>query len=252
MGVSRTGITALATVLLMAVPASAEEVKTQAVITAVDGARIEARSVEGPVNVVVGSDTSIEETSGLLRRKTRTAESLIPGLILTVEGDRQGDTITAESVRFKESDWRAAIAAKAGTTAQFSELRQAIIDGQEYVVRDEATVYFASGSTTIADEYKQELAELARHASSYGNYRVSVLGFADPHGDTEANERLSGRRALAVSNYMRQSGSIEPGRVLAPSPMGEGATAPGEAPPANDAEARRVLVRIVTPKGQLQ
>jgi len=33
--------------------------------------------------------------------------------------------------------------------------------------------------------------------------------------------------------------------------MGEGTTAPGIAPPQNDDEARRVIVRVVTPKTQL-
>ena len=80
---------------------------------------------------------------------------------------------------------------------------------------------------------------------------MSILGFADPHGNAEANERLSQRRAQAVSNYLRQTGQIQPGRVLSPSAMGEGTTAPGEKPPASNNEARRVVVRIVTPKGQL-
>ena len=89
-------------------------------------------------------------------------------------------------------------------------------------------------------------------APTFGNYRISVLGFADQRGNAEANERLSLRRAGAVSNYMRQTGLIQPGRVLAPSAMGEGTTAPGEAAPTSDEEARRVVVRVVTPKGQLK
>jgi hypothetical protein len=34
--------------------------------------------------------------------------------------------------------------------------------------------------------------------------------------------------------------------------MGEGTSAPGETAPANNNEARRVVVRVVTPKTQLQ
>jgi outer membrane protein OmpA-like peptidoglycan-associated protein len=134
---------------------------------------------------------------------------------------------------------------------QFSELRQAIIDGNEYVIREESTVYFKSGSAVIAEQYKQNLRTLAQKAPSFGNYRVSILGFADPRGNAAANERLSLKRAGAVSNFMRQTGSIEPGRVLSPSAMGEGTAAPGEAAPTSDDEARRVVVRIVTPKSQL-
>ena len=100
-------------------------------------------------------------------------------------------------------------------------------------------------------DYKTNLRELAQNAPTYGNYRVSILGFADPRGDAEANERLSLKRAAAVSNYLRQTGAIQPGRVLSPSAMGEGTVAPGETAPTSDDEARRVVVRIVTPKGQL-
>jgi len=235
----------------VAVPAIAEETKTEAVITSVDGNTINARTTAGPLSVIVTDSTKIVQTSGIAKRETKDAKALIPGLIFTVEGDLQGGTITAEDIRFKEKDWRTAIATKAGTTEQFSELRKAIIEGQEYVIQQETTVYFKSGSSAIAQNYKDELKALAEKAPSYGNYRLSILGFADPRGNAEANERLSLKRAGAVSNYLRQTGKIEPGRVLSPSAMGEGTTAPGESAPANNDEARRVVVRVVTPKTQL-
>jgi outer membrane protein OmpA-like peptidoglycan-associated protein len=119
------------------------------------------------------------------------------------------------------------------------------------VIQQEATVYFAVGSAVVSSHHKAELRALAQKAPSYGNYRISILGFADPTGNAAANERLSLRRAGAVSNYLRQTGLIEPGRVLSPSAMGEGTTAPGEAAPTSNNSARRVLVRIVTPKTQL-
>ncbi len=191
--------------------------------------------------------------SGLagLTKKERENRTLIPGLIIRIEGDQQGDTITAEKIEFKERDWRSAIATKAGTTEQFAELRKAIIEGQEYVIQEEVTVYFPTGKSAVANEYKLQLRQLAQKAPSYGNYRLSVLGFADPRGNPEANERLSAKRALAVSNYLRQTGLVQPGRVLSPSAMGEGTVAPGEVAPASNDEARRVVVRVVTPKTQL-
>ena len=234
--------------LMASTAASAEDLKTDAVIVSVKGDRLTARTVDGPLTVIVTPKTSIKQTSGIMTKKTRSTKNLIPGLIFTVEGDKQGGTVTAADIRYKESDWHAAVAAKAGTAQQFADVHQAIIDGQEYVIRDEATVYFATGSAAIAGEYQQELHKLAQHAPSYGNYRISILGFADPHGNAAANERLSAKRAAAVSNYLRQSGLIEPARVLSPSSMGEGTTAPGESKPTTDAEARRVLVRVVTSK----
>ena len=234
-----------------AAPVVAEEVKTEAVITSVDGNTINARTTAGPLTVVLTPETKITQTSGIAKRDARDAKALLPGLIFTVEGDMQGGTVTAEDIKFKEKDWRTAVATKAGTTEQFTELRKAIIEGQEYVIQDETTVYFKVGSSAISASDKANLAALAQKAPSFGNYRISILGFADPTGNAAANERLSLKRAGAVSNYLRQTGKIQPGRVLSPSAMGEGTAAPGETAPTNNNEARRVVVRVVTPKTQL-
>ena len=240
-----------AAALLVSTSALAEEAKVEAVIVSVDGSNINAQAREGPLTVVLSPETKITETSGLLSKTNRDTKSLLPGLIFTVKGDRQGSTVTAEDISFKDRDWRAAVAAKAGTKEELGELRRAIIEGQEYVIQQEATVYFATGSAAVASQHKAELKALAEKAPSYGNYRISILGFTDPTGDAAANERLSLRRAGAVSNYLRQTGRIEPGRVLSPSAMGEGTVAPGEVAPAGNNQARRVVVRVVTPKTQL-
>jgi len=244
------GLALVALSLMISTSALAEKAEQEAVIVSKNGGTLMTRTRQGNLTVVVTPATKIREISGL-SRSTRDEKSLIPGLIIKAEGDQQGDTLTAEEVNFKKADWRAAVASKAGTQEQFAELRQAIIDGQEYVIQDEATVYFKSGSAVVAPEYKAALRTLAQKAPSFGNYRISILGFADPRGNAEANERLSAKRADAVNNFLRQTGSIQPGRVLAPSAMGEGTAAPGENTPTSDDEARRVVVRTITPKGQL-
>jgi outer membrane protein OmpA-like peptidoglycan-associated protein len=251
MGTRKRGLALIAIALSLTTSTVALAAETEAVIISRSENTLNVRTREGPLSVVVTPQTTIRETSGLLQRRTRGPETLIPGLIIEVDGDQQGNSITAQSITYKERDWRSAIATRAGTTAELSELRQAIIEGQEYVVREEVTVYFDSGSTAIASAHQLQLRQLAQNAASHGNYRISILGFADSRGDAAANERLSLRRAGAVSNFLRQTGSIEPGRVLSPSAMGEGTTAPGIAPPQNDDEARRVIVRVVTPKTQL-
>jgi outer membrane protein OmpA-like peptidoglycan-associated protein len=251
MGPRNFSIAAGAVALMLSTAALAERVKREGVIISGSPNGLNVRTREGPITVVVSPDTRIRQVKGL-SRSTRSTRDLIPGLIIKIDGDQQGSTIAASNIDFKESDWRNAIATKAGTQQEFAELRQAIIDGNEYVIREETTVYFKSGSAVIAESYKQNLRALAQKAPSYGNYRVSILGFADPRGNAAANERLSLRRAGMVSNFLRQTGSIQPGRVLSPSAMGEGTAAPGEAaPPASDDEARRVVVRVVTPKAQL-
>ena len=242
----------LASALIISTPAWAEKVKTEAVVTSVDGNTVNARTRQGELTVVLSPETKITETSGMLSRKARDTKSLLPGLIFTVDGDMQGSTISAQSITFKDRDWRAAVATKAGTVDELSTLRKAIIEGQEYVIQAETTVYFPTGSAVVSAAHKAELKALAQKASGFGNYRISILGFADPTGNAAANERLSLRRAGAVSNYLRQTGLIQPGRVLSPSAMGEGTVAPGEAAPTGNNQARRVVVRIVTPKTQLK
>ena len=251
MRIRQSGLLVLTAALMVANPALAERTKTEAVITKVEGSTISARTRSGPITVLLTPSTDIAQTSGLAGKKTLDARSLIPGLIFTVDGDLQGQTVTAEHIRFKERDWRSAVATRAGTVEELSELRKAIIEGQEYIIRDEVAVYFPTGKAVIGAIYKQKLRELAEKAPSFGNYRISILGFADPRGNSAANERLSEKRAKAVSNYLRQTGYIQPGRVLSPSAMGEGTVAPGEAAPVGNDAARRVLVRVVTPKTQL-
>jgi OmpA-OmpF porin, OOP family len=251
MAIRKAILMAASAAFMISSPVLAEPTKSEGVITKIEGNTITARTMTGPLTVILTPSTDIAQTSGLATKKARDAKSLIPGLIFTVDGDLQGQTVTAEHIRFKEKDWRTAVAAKAGTVEQFSELRKAIIEGQEYVIREEVAVYFPTGSAVIGATYKQKLREVAEKAPSLGNYRVSILGFADSRGNAAANERLSAKRALAVSNYLRQTGYVQPGRVLSPSAMGEGTVAPGEAAPSGNDGARRVLVRIVTPKTQL-
>jgi outer membrane protein OmpA-like peptidoglycan-associated protein len=257
MGFHARNLALFAVTLTLAAPALAQEVKTEGVIVSSNPAGYNVKTREGPLKVAVTPDTKVREVLGL-RKKDRALTTLIPGLIIQFKGDQQGDTVTAQWIEFKKDDYRAAVTTRAGTSAEFADaaseraaLRQAMIDGQNYVIQTETTVLFASGKTAIAEPYKQALRDLARKAPSYGNYRISVLGFADPTGNAATNEKLSQQRAVAVSNFLRQTGAIEPARVLSPSAMGEGTVAPGEAAPAGDTQARRVVVRVVTPQGQL-
>jgi outer membrane protein OmpA-like peptidoglycan-associated protein len=255
MKASKTGAALLAA-LMFSTSAFAQEVKKDGVIVAKTDNGVDIRTGEGPLHVVLTADTKVKQ-DGIINKDAERSK-LITGLIVRVEGDQQGDTLTASEIIYKDRDWRAAIAAKGATTEEFSkaaaeraELRNAIIEGQEYVVQAQTEVLFPVGSSAVSAAYKERLRALAQKAPSYGNYRISILGFADPSGDAAANERLSMKRAMAVSNYVRQTGLIEPARVLSPSAMGEGTAAPGEAAPASNESARRVLVRVVTPKTQL-
>ena len=197
MKITKSGLAICAATLLVSTYAFAEPVKTEAVITAVDGNTITAKTMNGPLTVILTPTTKITQTSGIAKKEARPVKALIPGLIFTVNGDMQGQTVTAEDIKFKDRDWRAAVATKAGTAAEFSELRSAIIGGQEYVIREESIVYFPTGSTVIGATYKQNLTALAQKAPTYGNYRKPDIRQL-PHFDPRLrrpNRQRCGERA---------------------------------------------------------
>jgi OOP family OmpA-OmpF porin len=260
MGGRQRGFALFAAALMVSTSAMAQVAEREGVIVSRSQNNLNVRTREGNITVVVTPSTRIREnrSGALAGSRDSNVGALIPGLIIKAEGDQQGSTLNAEEIEFRERDWRTAVAAAGGTQQQFAQaateraaLRQAIIDGNEYEIRQEVTVLFATGSVAIASQYQAQLRALAQAAPGFGNYRISIIGFADSRGNAAANERLSLRRSIAVSNYLRQTGAIQPGRVLSPTAMGEGNMPPDMAPPANDAEARRVVVRVVTPKGQL-
>src|SRR5687768_8099587 len=121
------GLALIAVALTFTTPALAEEVEVEAVIISRSENNLNVRTREGTLTIAVSPTTRIRETSGAFQRRTRGPETLIPGLIIEVEGDQQGQTVTAEDITYKERDWRSAIATRAGTTAELAELRQAII-----------------------------------------------------------------------------------------------------------------------------
>jgi len=87
MGAKKRGFALFAVALILATVASAEEVNREGVIVTRSNNNLNVRTREGALTVVVTPETTIRETSGLLQRRTRGPETLIPGLILKVEGD---------------------------------------------------------------------------------------------------------------------------------------------------------------------
>lgn len=248
------GLMVISAAFVISTAALAEPIKTEAVITKVEGNTITAKTMNGPLTVVLSPSTDIAQTSGLASKKGRDAKHLIPGLIFTVDGDLQGQTLTAEHIRFKEKDWRTAVATKAGveeTSRRSEELRTAYSKMGDWDIRAEENVFFKTGSAVIASSDKERLLALAQKAASHKGYVISVLGFADPRGNAAANEKLSNRRAQAVINYLKQSGKVLPGRVLGASAMGE-MHIPVEKPSPSELQgARKVTVRVLTSAAQL-
>ncbi len=247
--ISKTHALAMAAALLAASPALAQDDRLEGVIVSAGADQIVLQVGNERRTVTFDADTRVRQTVGPLnaRKEDKAASDLLPGLPVKVEGTAGGGGFAADEIEFKESDYRTAVQIRAGQ----AETREALAQTGEYELKHEATVYFASGSATITADGRRALDDLAAKAQTVDGYVISVLGYADPSGNAEANQRLSEQRAQNVINYLKQRPGIQPGRVLAASAMGEVTLSGADDNPANYTSARRVTARVLVSRARL-
>jgi OmpA-OmpF porin, OOP family len=78
-------------------------------------------------------------------------------------------------------------------------------------------ITFETNSAALTPRAKQSLDVVGEALASnkLSSFRFSILGFADPRGDSEANMRLSQLRAESVRQYLVQSKHIDESRLEA-------------------------------------
>lgn len=243
---------------LLAAPqwASAQAEPLKGMISAREGSQITVKGADGGLTVLeLTPSTKVTATGGALGldKDARSPEDLITGLPVTIEtaAGEGGKTYAAE-VKFKASDMKTARQIQAGTAeveAQNKELRERLSQANQYVEVDQLTVLFPVGSATISERSKTELQAIGAKAAATKGYMISVVGYADPTGNAQANQRLSYRRAVAVTRYLQKFCGVEPARVLAADSMGEDKVVGDTSTQAGLAQNRRVVVKIVTNKG---
>ena len=262
---------------------SAELVTAEGVIKARDGDIMIVQTSESPnLRVLLTSDTEVGQVQGVLqvRRKEMSMAALIPGLTVSVEGKHNdGGELVATSVSFKGNDLERAEAIQAGlheNQAQTEQNRQAIeehdshlqqqhqrisankaaIDAaaarfgelDDYYILDEATVYFENGKVQVEQQYIPQLLGLAEKASSINGYVIEVKGYASEVGSKALNQQLSEDRAGNVTNILVQQGHVALTRILAPAAMGESRQTETGDKETEQAENRRVVVRVLQNK----
>jgi OOP family OmpA-OmpF porin len=126
-------------------------------------------------------------------------------------------------------------------TARFGQL-------DDYYIYDEVTILFANGKTDVDSKYIPPLKALAEKATTVEAYMIQVKGYASASGSAALNQKLSQERAAAVSNILLQQGRVPLTRMLAPGAMGE-SEAKETSTPADEAEDRKVVVRVLQNKG---
>jgi outer membrane protein OmpA-like peptidoglycan-associated protein len=129
----------------------------------------------------------------------------------------------------------------AANTARFGQL-------DDYYIYDEVTVLFANGKSKVDAKYIAPLSALAEKATTVEGYMIQVKGYASASGSTVLNQKLSNERAAAVSEILLQQAHVPLPRMLAPGAMGE-SEAKEATNPADEAEDRKVVVRVLQNKG---
>jgi outer membrane protein OmpA-like peptidoglycan-associated protein len=236
-----------------AAPALAQAHEVQGIVVTNKNGQLTVKTPHGNTTYHLSPSVRIRSISGALggQKEIMPATSLLPGLPVTMEVEGN----VAHEVDYKAKDYKTAAQIQAGveeTSRRSEELRTAYSKMGDWDIRAEHTIYFKTGSAVITSTDKRQLLELAQKAAGMKGYVISVLGYADPRGNTKANQQLSNRRAQVVINYLKQSGKVLPGRVLGASAMGE-MHIPVDKPSAAELQgARKVMVRVLTSAAHLK
>ena len=119
----------------------------------------------------------------------------------------------------------------------------------DYDVKNQVTVYFPTGRSTLDDKDKAALKDLATQAATLTGYIIEVQGFADATGNAAANQTLSRDRAYAVVNYLMQEGNVSPRHIVSPGAMGIAKPVASNESAQGRSQNRRVEVKVMVNKG---
>jgi len=118
----------------------------------------------------------------------------------------------------------------------------------DYSVLDTITVYFGNGQAKVAPMYQTQLIDFATKAKGTSAYKVSVEGFASAVGQPALNQRLSAQRADAVAAVLQQNG-VAPTNIFVPAAMGTSQQVAPNKTKKDQAQNRRVVVRLMQNRG---
>ena len=155
----------------------------------------------------------------------------------------------AEKVAANQQNIEANAAKIAASKAMIQEAIARFGQLDDYYILDEVTILFANGKTVVDPKYQPRLMELAEKAKKIDAYMVQVVGYASSTGSASVNQKLSEDRAAEVTHILTQQGNIPLMRMLAPGAMGESRQVGNGKGAENEAQNRRVVVRILQNKG---
>jgi len=207
----------------------------------------------GRILVTVSEGTDVRETSGVIRRKTASAEELIPGLQVSIDGKYETpDKFIAKRVTFSKEAREIAGAIQAGVTAangqRFTATSGRVSSLDNLTSVKTITVYFANGKYDVSKAHKAQLEELAAQAQGLQGYVISVAAYTSAVGSGPLNQRLSRQRADAVTTILNQAG-VPLMNVLVPAAMSVSEQVAPNTTAKGQAENRRAVVTLLQNKG---
>jgi outer membrane protein OmpA-like peptidoglycan-associated protein len=122
----------------------------------------------------------------------------------------------------------------------------------DYQVQNNTSILFRVGSAVLSADSKSKLDQIAQQALNAKGYVLEVSGFASADGSTEANRRLSQRRADAVIRYLVENHNIPLRRIVTPYGYGELQPAADNTTREGREQNRRVEVKVLVNRGLTQ
>jgi outer membrane protein OmpA-like peptidoglycan-associated protein len=122
----------------------------------------------------------------------------------------------------------------------------------DYQVQNNTSILFRVGSAVLSAESKQQLDQIAQQALGAKGYVLEVSGFASADGSTEANRRLSQRRADTVIRYLVENHNIPLRRIITPYGYGEAQPVADNTSRQGREQNRRVEVKVLVSRGLIQ
>ena len=122
----------------------------------------------------------------------------------------------------------------------------------DYQVQNNTSILFKVGSAVLTPASKQQLDQVAQQALTAKGYVLEISGFASADGSTEANRRLSQRRADTVIRYLVESHNIPLRRIITPYGYGELNAVADNATRTGREQNRRVEVKVLINRGLIQ
>lgn len=206
---------------------------------------------------VTGTETKNTEQDKQIAEHGKSIEEMDRGLSRTREQlkDTDAKAVAANEAAAKadqkaDGAWKAADGAKSlaqqGLDAN-TQLARTVDAMNKYQVLKAETVLFAVNQSTLTEDAKAQLEELAKSADGLERYVIEVQGFTDKTGSMTLNERLSQQRAQEVARYLANEYKIP---VRSISLLGSGYAQPVADDKTREGRKlnRRVEVRLYVPE----